>query len=137
MVRIILLLLFIVNISVAQEGTYEFLESKDRTQKNYVIKIIDMSNEFSKYYIAILLDGRHSEDDVVIGGLKAELFLIDPFMNGYRTEWRMSKRWIVEECYVEFNHDLTILSTYFDNKKLNAKYKIIPHIKVLSPRSEY
>jgi len=135
MVRLIFIFLFIVNISVAQEGTYRFLQSKDKSQKNYVLKVVDMTDGYKRYYIVVLLSGRYKEDDVVRGGLKAELFLHDPLTDTYKVKWRMAKRWITEEGYVRFNEDFTILSTYFKDKKLNAKYKIVPYIKVLSPRS--
>ena len=55
MVRLILIFLFTVNISLAQEGTYEFLQSKDKSQKNYVLKVVDMTDGYKRYYIIVLL----------------------------------------------------------------------------------
>jgi len=124
-VRIILLLLFIVNIGIAQEGTYEFLESKDKTQKNYVLKVVDMTDGHKRYYIVVLLNGRYKKKDVVIDGLKAELFLFDPLTDTYTVKWYMKNRRVIEKGYARFNKDFTILSIYFKNRKLNAKYKII------------
>ncbi len=124
-VRIILLLLFIVNISIAQEGTYEFLESKDKTQKNYVLKVVDMTDGGNGYYIVVLLNGRYKKKDVVIDGLKAEFFLFDPLTETYTVKWYMKNRRVIEKGYANFNDDFTILSTYFHNRKLNAKYKKI------------